>query len=78
MQELSECLDRKIRQMVSVIKLFAFVEIEYFVLGIQAVFTWQMKKSIFVVDWFDAKLCKNELPYFTGDGAAGCFAGSAG
>lgn len=60
-QELSEHLDRKIRQMVSVIKLFAFVEIEYFVLGVQMVFTWQMRKGIFDMDWFDAKLHKNEL-----------------
>lgn len=35
-QEQSECLDRKIRWFV--IKLFAFVEIGYFVLGIQVVF----------------------------------------
>lgn len=68
-----ECLDRKIRQMVSVTKLFAFVEIEYFVLGLQVVFTRQMKKSIFVMDWFDAKLHKNELPCFTKDGVVLCW-----
>lgn len=59
---------RKFRQMVSVTKLFAFVEIECFVLGIQIVFTWQMKKSSFGMDWFGANLHKNELLYFTEDG----------
>lgn len=42
------------------------------------VFTWQMKKSVFGMDWFDAEMHKNELPYFTEDGAVGCCAGSAG
>lgn len=27
--------------------------------------TWQMKKIIFVMAWFDGKLRKNELPCFT-------------